>query len=103
MTASNEVQAEWQEKVRLLKEAIWQLETTINKKTNELQLTNHVSASELNRLKKDKWVNIQLNLHALCEQLLKKLRARKFELATLDHTNLSCILDQKTNPMLRKL
>ncbi|KAF9511891.1 hypothetical protein BS47DRAFT_1283341, partial [Hydnum rufescens UP504] len=34
------------------------------------------------------WVNIQLNLCALREQLLKKLRARKFELATLDRVNL---------------
>ncbi|KAF9514362.1 hypothetical protein BS47DRAFT_1361743 [Hydnum rufescens UP504] len=75
-TASNEVQAEWQEKVRLLKEAIW--------------------------LKKDKWVNIQLNLCALHEQLLKKLRARKFELATLDHTNSSHILDQKTKAHVEK-
>ncbi|KAF9502834.1 hypothetical protein BS47DRAFT_1403052 [Hydnum rufescens UP504] len=101
-TASNEVQAEWQEKVRLLKEAIRRLETTINKKTDELRLTDHASASELNRLKKDKWVNIQLNLHALCEQLLKKLRARKFELATLDRANLSCILDQKTKAHVEK-
>ncbi|KAF9507239.1 hypothetical protein BS47DRAFT_1366763 [Hydnum rufescens UP504] len=76
MTASNEVQAEWQEKVRLLKEAI--------------------------RLKKDKWVNIQLNLRALHEQLLKKLRARKFELATLDHANSSRILDQKTKAHVEK-
>ncbi|KAF9518051.1 hypothetical protein BS47DRAFT_1359098 [Hydnum rufescens UP504] len=76
MTASNEVQAEWQEKVRLLKEAI--------------------------QLKKDKWVNIQLNLHALREQLLKKLRARKFELATLDRANLSRILDQKTKAHVKK-
>ncbi|KAF9514716.1 hypothetical protein BS47DRAFT_1392291 [Hydnum rufescens UP504] len=76
MTASNEVQAEWQEKVRLLKEAI--------------------------RLKKDKWVNIQLNLRALREQLLKKLRARKFELATLDRANSSHILDQKTKAHVEK-
>ncbi|KAF9505494.1 hypothetical protein BS47DRAFT_1400330 [Hydnum rufescens UP504] len=55
----------------------WRLETMINKKTNELRLTDRASASELNRLKKDKWVNIQLNLRALREQLLKKLRARK--------------------------
>ncbi|KAF9520670.1 hypothetical protein BS47DRAFT_1357464 [Hydnum rufescens UP504] len=102
MTASNEVQAEWQEKVRLQKEAIWQLETMINKKTDELQLTDCASASELNRLKKDKWVNIQLNLHALHEQLLKKLRARKFKLATLDCANLRCILDQKTKAHVKK-
>ncbi|KAF9510272.1 hypothetical protein BS47DRAFT_1300358, partial [Hydnum rufescens UP504] len=102
MTASNEVQAEWQEKVRLLKEAIWRLETTINKKTDELRLTDRASASELNRLKKDKWVNIQLNLRALREQLLKKLRARKFELATLDRANLSRILDQKTKAHVEK-
>jgi hypothetical protein len=102
MTASNEVQVEWQENIRLLKEAIWQLETMINKKTDELQLTDHASVSELSRLKKDKWVNIQLNLHVLCEQLLKKLRARKFELATLDHANLSHILDQKTKAHVEK-
>ncbi|KAF9503682.1 hypothetical protein BS47DRAFT_1262514, partial [Hydnum rufescens UP504] len=35
-------------------------------------------------------------------QLLRKLRARKFELATLDHANSSCILDQKTKAHVEK-
>ncbi|KAF9513641.1 hypothetical protein BS47DRAFT_1393204 [Hydnum rufescens UP504] len=101
-TASNLVQAEWQEKVQLLREAIQCLEGTIKKKTDELQLSDWTSAAELSWLKRDKWVNVQLNLHVLWEQLLRKLRARKFELATLDHANSSCILDQKTKAHVEK-
>ncbi|KAF9503191.1 hypothetical protein BS47DRAFT_1402644, partial [Hydnum rufescens UP504] len=101
-TASNLVQAEWQEKVQLLREAIQRLEGTINKKTDELRLSDWTSAAELSRLKRDKWVNVQLNLRVLREQLLRKLRARKFELATLDRENSSHILDQKTKAHVEK-
>ncbi|KAF9518590.1 hypothetical protein BS47DRAFT_1358860 [Hydnum rufescens UP504] len=101
-TASNLVQAEWQEKVQLLREAIQHLEGTIKKKTDELWLSDRTSAAELSQLKRDKWVNVQLNLRVLREQLLRKLRARKFELATLDHANSSRILDQKTKAHVEK-
>ena len=55
----------------------------------------------MNRLKNDKWANIQLNLCVPHEQL-RKLRARKFELATLDRANSSHILDQKTKAHVEK-
>ncbi|KAF9514345.1 hypothetical protein BS47DRAFT_1372347 [Hydnum rufescens UP504] len=78
------------------------LEGTIKKKTDELRLSDQTSAAELSWLKRDKWVNVQLNLHVLREQLLRKLRARKFELATLDRANSSRILDQKTKAHVEK-
>ncbi|KAF9516460.1 hypothetical protein BS47DRAFT_1371718 [Hydnum rufescens UP504] len=92
----------WQEKVRALKGTIQCLENVITKKTEELQLSDRASAAELTKLKKDKWVNLQLNLHVLHEQFLQKLQARKFELVTLDHANSSCILDQKTKAHVEK-
>lgn len=101
-SASNLVLVEWQEKVRILKEAIRRLESTVKKKTDELRLSHRASAAELSKLKKDKWVNIQLNLRVLREQLLRKLRARKFELATLDRANSTRILDQKTKAHVEK-
>jgi hypothetical protein len=101
-SASNLVQAEWQERVQHVKEAIRRLESTIKKKTEELRLSDRTSAAELSRLKKDKWVNVQLNIRVLREQLLRKLRARKFELATLDRANSSRILDQKTKAHVEK-
>jgi hypothetical protein len=85
-----------------LKVAIQRLESTIKKKTEELRLSDRASAAKLKNLKKDKWVNIQLNLRVLREQLLRKLRARKFELATLDRANSSRILDQKTKAHVEK-
>ncbi|KAF9518608.1 hypothetical protein BS47DRAFT_1276694, partial [Hydnum rufescens UP504] len=57
---------------------------------------------ELSQLKRDKWVNVQLNLCVLWEQLLRKLRVRKFELATLDCANSSHTLDQKTKAHVEK-
>jgi len=100
--ASMLVQMEWQEKIKSLKNAIKCLETSIKKKTDELRLSDRASAVELKKLKSDKWVNTQLNLRVLREQLLKKLRARKFELATLDRANSSRILDQRTKAHVEK-
>jgi hypothetical protein len=95
-SASEAVLSEWQEKVKLTKAAIFRLENTIKKKTGELKLGDRVAAERLGRLKRDKWITLQLNLRVLREQLLGKLRARKFELATLDRTHSTRILDQRT-------
>ena len=45
---------------------------------------------------------MQLNLHILHEQLVRKLCAHKFELATLDHAHSTRILDQKTKVHVEK-
>jgi predicted HNH restriction endonuclease len=101
-SASALVQTEWQEKIKSLKVAIKNLQVSIKKKTDELRLSDRASAAELRKLKSDKWVNTQLNLRVLREQLLKKLRARKFELASLDRANSSRILDQRTKAHVEK-
>jgi hypothetical protein len=101
-SASEAVLADWQERVELTKVAMARLENNIKKKTEELKLGDHVSAKKLSKLKKDKWITFQLNIRVLREQLLRKLRARKFELATLDRTHSTRILDQKTKAHVEK-
>ncbi|KAF9512992.1 hypothetical protein BS47DRAFT_1393737 [Hydnum rufescens UP504] len=61
----------------------------IAKKIKALRLQDRTSADRLASLKKDKWINLQLNIRVLQDQLLKKLHARKFELANLEcaHTS----------------
>jgi hypothetical protein len=95
-SASEAVLEEWREKVKSTKAAIAKLEKDIKMKTKELKLGDRVAAQKLSKLKKDKWITLQLNLRVLREQLVRKLRARKFELATLDRTHSTRILDQKT-------
>ena len=101
-SASEAALAEWQEKVKLSRAAIARLENNIKKKTEDLKLGDRVAAQKLSTLKKDKWITFQLNLRVLREQLVRKLRARKFELATLDRTHSTRILDQKTKAHVEK-
>ncbi|KAF9514320.1 hypothetical protein BS47DRAFT_1392590 [Hydnum rufescens UP504] len=93
---------EWQEKVKSTKASVVRLENNIQKKVEELKLRDQVAAQKLSKLKKDKWITLQLNLHVLREQLLQKLREQKFELATLDHTHSTRILDQKMKAHVEK-
>jgi hypothetical protein len=59
-------------------------------------------ANRLATLKKDKWINLQLNVHVLHDQLITKLQAQKFELANLEHAHASQAMDQKTKPHVKK-
>ena len=80
---------EWEEKVEIARDTISRLEAKIAKKTKALRLEDHASAKQLADLKKNKWINLQLNLRVVRDQLIKKLRARKFELANLEHAHTS--------------
>jgi hypothetical protein len=75
---------EWKERVQVAKDTISRLEENIARKTKALRLQDRMSADRLTSLKKDKWINLQLNIRVLRDQLLAKLRARKFELANLE-------------------
>ncbi|KAF9518962.1 hypothetical protein BS47DRAFT_1388640 [Hydnum rufescens UP504] len=57
--------------------------------------TSLQSHKELDHLKTDKWVNLQLNIRIVRDQILIKLRARKFELAGLDRADTGCKLDHR--------
>jgi hypothetical protein len=101
-SAGEAILVEWQEKVQSTKVAIGRLQTNIKKRTDELKLGDRVAAQKLSHLKKDKWISMQLNLRILREQLVRKLRARKFELAVLDRAHSTRILDQKTKVHVEK-
>ncbi|KAF9504419.1 hypothetical protein BS47DRAFT_1368811 [Hydnum rufescens UP504] len=75
-SASEAVLMEWQEKVKSTKASVVHLENNIQRKVEDLKLWDWVAAQKL-------------------EQLLQKLREQKFELATLDCTHSTHILDQK--------
>jgi hypothetical protein len=79
----------WKERVKMAQDTISWLEDSIARKTKALQLEDHTSADCLANLKKDKWINLQLNLCVLHDQLITKLHACKFELANLEHANSS--------------
>ncbi|KAF9512853.1 hypothetical protein BS47DRAFT_1362883 [Hydnum rufescens UP504] len=56
----------------------------------------------LANLKKDKWINLQLNIRVLHDQLITKLHACKFELANLEHAHANWAMDQKTKSHVEK-
>ncbi|KAF9506410.1 hypothetical protein BS47DRAFT_1367378 [Hydnum rufescens UP504] len=93
---------EWKERVKMAQDTISQLEDNIARKTKALQLEDHASADHLANLKKDKWINLQLNIRVLCDQLITKLHAHKFELANLEHAHASRAMDQKTKSHVKK-
>ncbi|KAF9511567.1 hypothetical protein BS47DRAFT_1363715 [Hydnum rufescens UP504] len=72
-------------------------------KERALQLEDHVLADHLANLKKDKWINLQLNIHVLHDQLITKLHAHKFELANLECAHASQAMDQKTKSHIEKV
>ncbi|KAF9504572.1 hypothetical protein BS47DRAFT_1368697 [Hydnum rufescens UP504] len=70
----NDMVGEDSEKVKSTKASVVHLENNIQKKVEELKLRDQVAAQKLSKLKKDKWITLQLNLCVLREQLLQKLR-----------------------------
>ena len=80
---------EWKERVKMAQDTISRLEDNIARKTKALRLEDCTSADKLANLKKDKWINLQLNMHVLHDQLITKLWARKFELSHLERAHTS--------------
>ncbi|KAF9508417.1 hypothetical protein BS47DRAFT_1416606 [Hydnum rufescens UP504] len=93
---------EWKERVKMAQDTISRLEDNIARKTKALRLEDRASADCLANLKKDKWINLQLNILVLHDQLITKLCARKFELANLEHAHASRAMDQKTKSHVEK-
>jgi hypothetical protein len=63
---------------------IARLESQIKSKTNKLKLGDPTTAAKLDKMKNDDWFNIQLNLRALKDRIISKIREHKFEVANLD-------------------
>ncbi|KAF9510726.1 hypothetical protein BS47DRAFT_1364322 [Hydnum rufescens UP504] len=101
-SAGEAVLVKWQERVHSTKLAISRLQSNIKKRMEGLKLGDRVAAWKLEQLKKDRWITMQLNLRILREQLVRKLHARKFKLATLDRAHSTWILDQKTKVHVEK-
>ncbi|KAF9515416.1 hypothetical protein BS47DRAFT_1360995 [Hydnum rufescens UP504] len=80
----------------------FQTKSIDHEKTKALRLEDRALADCLANLKKDKWINLQLNIRVLHDQLITKLRAHKFELANLEHAHASRAMDQKTKSHVEK-
>lgn len=96
------VHMEVQDQLAETRLSIKKLETNIKRKTAELQLQDRKSYRDLSKLKKDKWINLQLNLRVLRDQILVKLRQRKFELSSLERAHVSRSLDEQTRLHVEK-
>ena len=96
------VEDELRLKIAEIQGSVQHLENNIKKKTEELHLSDQTSHKELEWLKTNKWVNLQLNIHMVRDQLLMKLREWKFELAGLEHADASWQLDHSTKEHVEK-
>jgi hypothetical protein len=61
------------------------LKSQIKHKTNKLNLGDPETAARLEKMKNDNWFSIQLNMHALRDQIVAKIQEHKFEVMNLDH------------------
>ena len=67
------VEDELQAKIEAMQSSIKHIKSNVKKKMEELHLSDWTSHKELDHLKTDKWVNLQLNIHIVQDQLLIKL------------------------------
>ena len=63
---------------------IARLEAQIRSKTHELNLSDQTNVKKLEEMKKNDWFNILLNMRALKERIVSKIREHKFKVANLD-------------------
>ncbi|KAF9515371.1 hypothetical protein BS47DRAFT_1262229, partial [Hydnum rufescens UP504] len=82
--------------------AITRLETQIKSKTTELNLGDPTNAVKLEEMKKDDWFSIQLNMCALKDRIISKIRERKFEVANLDRAVRTQAMDHATREHTKK-
>jgi hypothetical protein len=76
-------------KIDETRESLRKVRSDVARKTDVLRVMDLASFKSLEEMKQSPWINAQLNLRVLRAQLVTKLRARKFELSSLDraHTN----------------
>ena len=96
------LQEEINDRVSQTRSSIKRVEADIKKRTEDLRLTDFKSFKDLQHLKKNVWLNKQLNIRIVLDQLLVKLRARKFELANLDRGHTSRELDNQHRDHIEK-
>ncbi|KAF9507531.1 hypothetical protein BS47DRAFT_1366589 [Hydnum rufescens UP504] len=101
-TGTVALEDELQLKITEIRASVQRLESNIAKKTEELHLSDQKSHKELEQLKTNKWINLQLNIRVVRDQLLMKLRACKFELVGLERADTSHQLDHKTKEHVEK-
>ncbi|KAF8335490.1 uncharacterized protein EI90DRAFT_3014711 [Cantharellus anzutake] len=89
-------QLELTDRITAEEASVQRMEEHIRQKEAKLRQTSPSMVTNLESLRHDKWLNFQLNLHILKDQIVSKLHAWKFELANLDHAYHSHMLDQKT-------
>ncbi|KAF9521028.1 hypothetical protein BS47DRAFT_1255798, partial [Hydnum rufescens UP504] len=96
------LQDEINDSVAQTRRSLARVEGDIKKRTEDLRLTDFNSFKDLQRLKKSAWLNKQLNIRVVLDQLLVKLRARKFELANLDRGHTSRELNNQHRDHIEK-
>jgi len=96
------LQEEINDRISQTRRSIARVEGEIKTKTESLRLTDFKSFKDLQRLKKSAWLNKQLNMRVVLDQLLVKLRSRKFELANLDRGHTSRELDNQHRDHIEK-
>jgi hypothetical protein len=96
------LQEEINDRVSQTRRSIARVGGEIKAKTESLRLTDFKSFKDLQRLRKSAWLNKQLNMRVVLDQLLVKLRSRKFELANLDRGHTSRELDNQHRDHIEK-
>ena len=78
-------QAELHDRIEAKNSSAEQLEQQIQTKMTELRKISSTASHDLEKLRRDDWLNLHLMLRVLRDQIVSKLQAQKFELANLDH------------------
>ncbi|KAF9503994.1 hypothetical protein BS47DRAFT_1308979 [Hydnum rufescens UP504] len=77
-------------------QVLTRLQKLIDATTNHLNLHDKISAAKLNKIKKQPFFTLQMNMHAVKACLCTKLHKHKFKLANLEHAYQSKQMDQRT-------
>lgn len=83
VTASSELKINIDE----TREALHKARSNVTRKVAALKAVDATSSTSLEDMRRSPWINAQLNLRVLRTQLVAKLRARKFELSSLDRAH----------------
>ncbi len=81
---SLQCQAELCDRIKAENSSAEQLEQQIQTKMTELRKISSTASHDLEKLRRDDWLNLHLMLRVLWDQIVSKLQAQKFELANLD-------------------
>ncbi|KAF8334705.1 uncharacterized protein EI90DRAFT_2914624 [Cantharellus anzutake] len=94
-------QLELQQFMERVAKEILRLKGLLATNMHKLGAQGDATLEELERLKKDEWTNELINFRVLRDQLIRKLRSRRFELSVLDHSK-ACTIDQNVKAHVEK-